>query len=162
RREAAALITVRPQSLMPHAVDLGDSATVVFRRQSGNLETYTIPWLKTGLPLRIIGPVPTPKGGAAQAEIGNPIGKEGGHMAPLRRLQNCMVSRPNAILNFGGRSPIFAPPSGFQIRLGTMTSDFFFSGTFKAGGYNIGFIRIPSYAPSNANAALNQFAGEIA
>ncbi len=162
RREAAALITVRPQSLMPHAVDLGDNATVVIRRQSGSMETYTIPWLKTGLPLRVIGPVPTPKVAPLQAEIENPIGNEADYTAPLRRLQNCMIPGPYAILNFGGRSPIFNPPSGFQIRLGRVASDVFFSGTFKAGAYNIGFIRIPDYAPADSNAALNQFFAEIA
>jgi len=162
RREAAALITVRPQSLMPHAVDLGDNATVVIRRQSGSTETYTIPWLKTGLPLRIIGPVPTPKVAPLQAGIENPIGNEADYTAPLRRLQNCIIPGPYTILNFGGRSPIFNPPAGFQMRLGRVPSDVFFSGTFKAGGYNIGFIRIPDYAPADSNAALNQFFAEIA
>ena len=162
RRQAAARITTRPQSRMPHAVDLGDNATVVIGRQSGSTETYTIPWLKTGLPLRVIGPVPLPQGASAQADIVNPIGNEADYMAPLRRLQNCMVTEPYGILNFGGRSPIFNPPPGFQMRLGRVPSDVFFSGTFKAGGYNIGFIRIPDYAPNDSNAALNQFFGEIA
>src|SRR5260370_25361725 len=48
------------------------------------------------------------------------------------------------------------------MRLGLVPSDVFFSGTFKAGGYNIGFIRIPDYAPFDSNAALSQFFGEIA
>src|SRR6185295_938504 len=59
RRLAAARITIRPQSVMPHASDLGATATVVIRRLNGNLETYTIPWSKTGTPLRV-GPVPSP------------------------------------------------------------------------------------------------------
>src|SRR4029078_4511669 len=60
RRMAAQRITTRPQSRMPHAADLGDTATVRIRRQNGNIETYTIPWIKTGTPLRV-GPVPSPK-----------------------------------------------------------------------------------------------------
>src|SRR5262249_10656947 len=50
KRMAAQRITIRPQSRMPHASDLGDTATVVIRRQNGNLETYNIPWIKTGTP----------------------------------------------------------------------------------------------------------------
>jgi hypothetical protein len=34
------------------------TATVIIRRLNGNLETYTIPWSKTGTPLRV-GPVLT-------------------------------------------------------------------------------------------------------
>src|SRR5438128_11660081 len=41
RRLAATRMISRVQSLMPHATDIGDSATVVVRRQSGALETYT-------------------------------------------------------------------------------------------------------------------------
>ena len=60
RRMAAQRITTRPQSRMPHASDLGEAATVLIRRQNGNLETYTIPWVKTGTPVRV-GPVPMPR-----------------------------------------------------------------------------------------------------
>src|SRR5262249_8115931 len=60
RRLAAVRITSRPQSRMPHAADLGETATVLIRRQNGNLETYTIPWIKTGTPVRV-GPVPSPR-----------------------------------------------------------------------------------------------------
>ena len=60
RRMAAQRITSRPQSRMPHASDLGETATVLIRRQNGNFETYTIPWVKTGTPVRV-GPVPLPQ-----------------------------------------------------------------------------------------------------
>ena len=159
RRNAATRITTRPQSRMPHAVDVGDNAIVVVRRQSGATETYTIPWLKTGLPLRVIGPLPTPK--SANRATANLQGDEPDYMAPLRRQQNCQVPDKQAVLNFGGRFPIFAPPPGFQIRLGSSPNDFFLSGTFKAGGFTIGLIRISDYAPSNSTAALNQFFSEI-
>ena len=84
------------------------------------------------------------------------------YMAPLRKFQNCRIRDPQTILNFGSRTPIFAPPPGFTQRLGTRSTDFFVSGTFSAGGYTIGFIRIADYAPSNSTTALNQFFGEIA
>jgi C-terminal processing protease CtpA/Prc len=82
-------------------------------------------------------------------------------MAPLRNLWNCALPNPEGVLNFGGRNPIFTMPAGFTQRLGRNSSDFFFSGTYSAGGYKIGFIRIPNFSPSDTNAALNQFAGEI-
>ena len=61
RRNAADLIVFRPQSVVARAVELGDSATVVIRRASGAEETYTLPWMKAGAPLRVVGPVPSPK-----------------------------------------------------------------------------------------------------
>ena len=60
RRLAAALLTTRPQSLMPHAADVPEISTVVFRRPDGDLETYRIPWAKSGLPLTSIGRYITP------------------------------------------------------------------------------------------------------
>ncbi len=34
------------------------------RRQSGNLETYTLPWQKQGTPYTIVGPAPDPQSDA--------------------------------------------------------------------------------------------------
>src|SRR5204862_2385619 len=66
KRLAAARITIRPQSIMPHATDVvGTSAKVVIQRLSGDTETYTIPWSVTGTPLTV-GPVPSPKLAAAR------------------------------------------------------------------------------------------------
>ena len=45
--------------------------------------------------------------------------------------------------------------------LGGLAADVFFSGTFVSGKYTIGFIRIPSYSPSNTTAALAAFQKEI-
>src|SRR5207253_2331429 len=61
RHAAAAILTDRAQSSIPHAADTGDTATVVLRRGGGTVETYTIPWTRTGVPLSAEGPVPTPK-----------------------------------------------------------------------------------------------------
>src|SRR5439155_25674357 len=67
------------------------------------------------------------------------------------------------VLNFGARSPIFAAglPSTFTQRLGTKSSDFFYSGTFKYEDLTLGYIRIPNYAPSSQSVASAQFQSEI-
>ena len=51
RRVAAGQITARSQTVFPRAIEIGDSATVMIRRASGDLETYFIFWTKTGLPV---------------------------------------------------------------------------------------------------------------
>lgn len=159
RRTAASLLTLRPQQLMPGAVDLGDSATVVLRAPEGETRSFVIPWVKSGLPLRRVGPVPVLPGLDGASVMG--FGDEADYLAPLRALEWARI-RDNAVLGFGARAPIFAPPSGFVQRLGRLSSDAFYSGTFRAGGYNIGFIRIPSYSPANTTLALQQFFSEMA
>jgi hypothetical protein len=61
-RVAATRITTRPQSRMPHATDViaAKTATVVIRRQNGNMETYTIPWTISGTPIEA-GRSPRPR-----------------------------------------------------------------------------------------------------
>jgi C-terminal processing protease CtpA/Prc len=160
RRTAAGRIASRPQSRMPHAVDVGDEATVVIRRQNGDLETYSIAWNKTGLPLMTVGPVPTPKSLGSRAAVPS-ADDTPDYLRFLRDLQNCQI-RDQAVLGIGARTPLFAMPAGFTQRLGRAPADFFFSGTFEAQGYRIGFIRIPSYSPPDTLAALQQFRSEIA
>jgi hypothetical protein len=46
------------------------------------------------------------------------------------------------------------PPS-FVRRLGS-TGDPFFSGVFEAGGFRIGFIRIPNYSLTNTTSRLRE------
>jgi len=48
------------------------------------------------------------------------------------------------------------------LRRGLSSNDFFYSGTFSAGGYRIGFLRIPNYGPPSTTAALAELDGEIA
>ena len=158
RRFAANYLTIRPQALMPHATSVGDVARVIMRRLDGGLETYVIPWTKTGLPLVANGPVPTPSGFAA---AGRRPAESSDWRAVLQDLQHCEIA-PRAIIGFGSRTPIFAPPAGFEQRLGRNLTDFFYSGTFRAGGLRIGFLRIPSYSPPDFNAAINQIATEVA
>jgi len=60
RRTVADLLTFRPQSRIPRAIDLPDAAIVVIERFGGAQQAFFIPWVKTGVPLRWIGPVPSP------------------------------------------------------------------------------------------------------
>ena len=157
QRLAASRIVTRPQQVMPHAVDLGDSAVVMIQRASGNMETYTILWVKTGVPLTQIDPVATPQsaGRAVMRSVDDAADEA------LRSLQISMDPHDQATLGQGSLAPIFALPQGFVRRLGA-PGDFFLSGTYMANGLRIGYIRIPSYGPSDLVAALAQFQKEIA
>ena len=73
RRSAAQLLTIRVQDLMPHAPEIGDTASVVILRQNGATETYDIPWTKTGVPLLSAGPVITPKSTGRKAARRQPV-----------------------------------------------------------------------------------------
>jgi hypothetical protein len=161
RRVAASYLTSRFQVIMPHAVEVGDVAKVVFRRPNGETENHTIPWTKTGLPLTNIGPIPTPEGSASTPKRAA-FRQRSDWQTVLRRLQKVSLDRPRSIIGWGARAPVFAPPAGFQQRLGRATADVFYSGTFNAGGYRIGFLRIPDYAPANIDAAIDQYINEIA
>jgi hypothetical protein len=168
RRFAAESLTYRRQDLMPHAADIGEKATIVIRRQSGELETYEIPWLKTGTPLVSEGPVITPKAGrrpVASRGAQRPAFLDAGDgMERIRSMFYSGLPVPRDVANFGGSRPIFAMPPNFQQRLGSNPySDAFFSGSYDAGGKTLGFIRIPDFVPSiGSDAAIAQFEKEIA
>jgi hypothetical protein len=158
-RFAASFLTVRPQQVMPHAANVPDTSTVVFRNPNSKLEMYSIPWTKSGLPLTSVGKYQTP------AAVLNPASEEASdevppYMAPLIRLQNSRIP-DRAVIGFGSLAPVFSAPSGFTRRLGA-PGDPFFSGVFEASGFQIGFIRIPSYSPANTTAALAAFQREMA
>ena len=170
KRLTAARLTIRPQSRMPHAPDVGDSAEVVVKRQNGNLETYTIPWSKTGTPLTV-GPVPNPKKrtplepatGFAPSLDSNPAD----YMAELEKARFSGVLKPEdlALNGYGSRNPLFLnalPQLSFTRRLGGAAADFYYSGTFQFGDLTIGYIRIPSYSPPSTTLALAQLEQEVA
>ncbi len=84
----------------------------------------------------------------------------------LSRLDNFAALEPDhvvagSILPFDSRFPAFNPPPGFKLRLGAKSTDEFLSGTFPVGNSTVGFIRIPSFAPTNQSNALKQIQGEI-
>ena len=160
RRFAAGYITSRPQSIIPSTGLLGESAAVVIRRDGGNMENYTIPWTKFGLALTNAGPVPSPNA-LLKKQAAAKGADSSDYMAPLRRLWNCRLTETGTVLNFGAVLPIFRLPANFVQRLGKVNTDEFYSGIFQAGGYNIGFIRIPSFSPNNTTLAINQFISEI-
>jgi hypothetical protein len=165
RRFAAQALTLRPQSLMPHAPDVPEISTVLFRQPDGNLESHRIPWTRTGLPLGSVGTYFTPRNAEAQEpiEIDIPVEEQPAYLEPLNQLQNARVEY-RAIVGFGALAPVFSAsmPSGFTQRLGKVNTDPFYSGVFEADGLKIGFLRIPSYSPANQTTALNAFQSEIA
>jgi hypothetical protein len=171
RRYAAALIAIRPQELMPHAVDVGATSTLVIRRMSGAEETYILPWTKTGTPLRV-GPVPSPKAapvrGAARIDDADvpepPLDPEAASLPSYeqvwRDLQRSEAAPRQGVIGYGSRNPYYALPAGFTVRLGTSSADFFVSGTYQNSGQRIGYIRIPNYG-SLAASVQAQFDREI-
>jgi hypothetical protein len=87
-------------------------------------------------------------------------------VSSTRTLRQFSGKHPSHVLA-GGLSPfdsfvpLFNPPPGFQLRLGAGPTDEFLSGTFPVGNQIIGFIRIPSFAPSSESNAVQQFQNEI-
>jgi len=173
RRLAAQLLTIRPQVLMPQAADVPEISVVLFRRPDGGMESYRIPWSKSGLLLTNVGRYTTP-GLDTSTTIGRRTHRPGAQSPDsdtdetpayqkfLNRLQNCRLP-DKAVNGFGGQAPVFAAglPSSFVLRQGRSQLDPFFSGVFSASNHNIGFIRIPSFAPTNATTALTTFLSEI-
>jgi C-terminal processing protease CtpA/Prc len=52
-------------------------------------------------------------------------------------------------------------PANFVWRLGRVSSDFHFSGTYTSGDVRIGFIRVPSFSPSSLGATVQELEKEI-
>jgi Peptidase family S41 len=140
RRWALDQITFRVQQVIPRAHEVGARATVVVRRAStGALETYTMPWLKSGTPLTQIGPVPTPMSDSAST----PRALRTERRTPaFKRLRN-----------FGAVSPVFSLPADFVLRQGRNRLDPIYTGTYQSAGYTIGFLRIPEFPGSSSGRA---------
>lgn len=66
------------------------------------------------------------------------------------------------VLGYGARNPYYALPVNFQLRLGRLPTDIFYSGTYLYDGQRIGYLRIPNFAPPSTLAALTQLDAEIA
>ena len=85
------------------------------------------------------------------------------YMEPILPLLNGSVpGLTDAVLGVGARSPIYGPPAGFVLRLGTQPSHFFLSGVYVSNGVRIGLLRIPTISPPNTALALQQLDQEIA
>ena len=165
RRQAAGLLTIRPQEVIPAAASLGDTVEVEVRRAaSGTLEKYKLPWTKIGIAFTDLGRVPAALTTAKQDSRPSALEDDSlpPYMRPLAPLLNSRLPRdPEGVLNFGSDSPIYAFPTGFRLRLAG-GPDFFASGTYVVEGKTIGWIRIPSFEPPSEEEAIENFEREIA
>ena len=181
RRTMADFLTFRPQSRIPRVIDLPDQAVVVIERAGGLHESYTIPWVKTGVPLRWIGPVQSPQTSPRMTESMGAVDVPS-YLEPLLELTNfrlpdndpllsgqavspggALVPR-RYVLGLGQRTPVFFAglPAGFVQRLGRTATDFHFSGTYEADGMRIGYLRLPNFAPPNLANAISELRTEVA
>jgi len=164
RRLAASRIVTRPQSRMPYASMVGESADVAVRhRASGELETVTIKWTKTGLPLEV-GPVPNIP---MSLKSNSRAAVSEDYMKPLEEIRHSGVlgnETELGLLNYGARNPVYVAALGdnFTRRLGGQASEFFYSGVFRQDELRIGYLRIPNYAPPSIPLALQQLDAELA
>ncbi len=164
RRMAAGRITSRPQSRMPFAAMVGESAQVAIRHQNDDLKTYTLKWVKTGLPLEV-GPIPNVRMSAGKAAMRSTGALN--VLSPLDELQHSGVLGTETelgLIGYGVRNPVYINGLGpnFTRRLGGQASDFFYSGSFKHDELTIGYLRIPNYSPPSIPIALQQLDAEIA
>ncbi len=189
RRAALGRVFIGTQITDPLAYKIGDTVDFTIKsRTTGAEATYTIPVSKSGQPLEEGGTTPSPvfrasppatfmranaaetraaQSGAAESRAAQFRAAEPDDYFPpwvtaLAPLQNARVESPDhAILSFGSR-PGFTLPAGFVQRLGRLSTDDYFSGTFTSGGQRIGYLRIPTFTPKNTPAAtLRQFETEI-
>jgi hypothetical protein len=166
----AQYLTVRPQSVIPKAISVPDTSQVVIRGQDGTDTTYKLAWVKTGVPLVTEGPVDSPFSISRALISGKPalyrfhVTEADAVRAELPAPLYSEIRPELAVAGIGSLLPVFRLPASFKLRLGgDIARDAFFSGTFQAGSYTLGFIRIPSYSPSVAVAvALDQFSTEVA
>jgi hypothetical protein len=156
-RVAAYYLTVRAQSVMPRAHEIGDYATLVVKRQSGATGTYLARWYKYGVPITTVGPArplksaPVPRARTAS-----------GYRNLFEKFGYARVQLPVAILNYGGVAPVWEFPSSFQQRLGTDSYDEFTSGVMVSEGYRIGYLRIPAFEViTTEDEAFDQLDNEI-
>lgn len=158
-RIALSYIPSRSQSVLPLLHTLGDSAKVKVRRQSGAVEDYEIPWVKSGVPVtRLVGApwvIPT----ATRTPAFTPSLED--PLLPLRNLSRDFDEDPKDVLNYGSRNPIWPQPEGFTQRRGRAGADFTYSGTFTHQDKRIGILRLPSFAPASNNAALAEIDAEL-
>lgn len=158
-RRAASYLTLRRQSELPKLYQLGNTATVEIKRQSGTLEKYSIPWSFSGTPMRRVGPVQMPHISLRSSDAPS---EDPPYMRTMMRFRNERDDNPGEILNYGVVSPVWALPATFTQRLGKASTDNYFSGVFQDGERRIGFLRLPHFSPSSSAVALRQLDTEIA
>ncbi len=155
RRWAADQMAWRQQATYPRAAQIGDTATLVVRRaQTGNEETYQLPWTKTGTPLTAIGPVPTPSRALKRSSASDESTTSVRAVPHTRRAPEFKRLR-----GFGATTPVFSMPSGF-VRHSAYSSTVY-SGSYTASGYRIGYLRLPEFESSTATTMLRQVDTEV-
>jgi len=185
RRRAADFITFRPQQSIPWAAQIGETAKVVIRKQDGAENIYDIPWSKIGTPIQNLPPVSGPRLATSESSsLRNPSERYAGLAAQWgvytgernveaetlsteeREARSTQMGEAHpvdvALASLGQLTPLYGPPAGLRLRLGAGTNDFFLSGTFPVDGKTVGWLRIPTFGPSNTATALTQFRNEIA
>jgi len=162
RRLAADNLFFRAQQNFPRAHEIGDTATVVVRRQSGDLETYELPWTKRGVPITDTSSVPALRSARAKSGARSLAPAQPDLLELLARFQRRHApAAVNRLVGLGSRAPFFTLPANFQRRLGSQNSHFHFSGVYTAEGKRIGYLRFPSFAPSNELSAYLELINEI-
>jgi hypothetical protein len=177
RRAAAGQITARSQATFPRAVELSETASVVIRGAGGNA-TYEIPWVKSGYPVLSIGRAQTPRAVQSRSSESDAPSYlrllDAMHTWKLPEDDLALQSVPGSdrnddiyprryVVGYGSRTPVLRAglPADFVVRRGNLASDFHFSGTYTANGRAIGYLRIPSFAPSSNPTAIRELEAEI-
>jgi hypothetical protein len=172
-RTALSQITSRTQQRIPWAYQIGDTAEVVVRRASGDLETYQVPWVKAGQEVTEIGPVTSPSETETRLRalkrnaITTFLRSEDSlqpWQEPLAYLMNASLPETTqAVLGVGATKPVFALPEGFSTRMAGNSIDSYTSGSWMFAGKCIGYLRIPTMSPTQGTStALYQLDREIA
>lgn len=174
RRNAADAIGYRVQSSIPRAHELPEESDFEIRSRNGGTRAYKIRWQRFGFPLQQIGPVPPitllrlPRAASGDTPDYPDLLARGANWRlrpdnPLRTRRSPVASEesePSYVLGVDRRTPAFAPPPNFVLRLGR-AGDFHFTGTYTAGGKRLGYLRIPSFAPPNNAVAVRELVNEI-
>jgi hypothetical protein len=157
KRTLAASMIVKRSSLLPFSPSPGQTARIQVRRQNGGLQSYTLDWQSGGAYIDEFSPLPLVAQAAPPPRPNDPDIRST-YRFGVQRLMPA-VSMP--AVGVGARDPIFQLPSNFQQRLGRAPSDYFFTGTYTAGGHTIGFVRIGTFLPDDPIAPLLQLRAEI-
>ncbi|HZO56665.1 MAG TPA: S41 family peptidase [Bryobacteraceae bacterium] len=165
RRRALQRVFSGAQSNNPLAYKVGDTVEVTIKsRTTGAEQAYTIPVIKSGVPLSEGGTTPSPvfRASPTVEKTVEPDDYFPPWVTALAPLQQARIqTETDAVLNFGSQ-PAFVLPPGFVQRQGRLSSDEYFSGTFNSGTTRIGYLRIPTFAPRTTTAtALRQFETEM-
>ena len=147
RRFAASLLVSREQDLVPRAHEVSNSALLLIHHQGGATDSIAVPWIVDGRPYLYAGPVPAPRLATTAVADDSDAGAAPwpSYMDRARKRQQFHLPAGRFLAGFGRLKPVFDMPAGFLPRLGQGRFDQFFTGTFTAGGFQIGYLRAPTF-----------------